>query len=135
MTLCYKWRFNESPDSQWEKGGIEARIRIPADSPWFDGHFPEAPILPGVAQLGLIHDLLCRAIHRRLPVARVSRVRFKQMIRPDQRLTVAVQKADNSGSHRFRISGEQGLISTGQLWLAAGTKDNDRKGIQGKTLR
>ena len=123
MPLCYKWKFDESPDAQWVRGGIEARIRVPADSPWFDGHFPEEPILPGVAQLGLAHDLLCRAFERSLPVARVSRVRFKQMIRPEQRLAVTVQTADASGSHRFRISGEEGLICSGQIWLSPESDD------------
>ena len=62
MTLWYEWSF----DNQEADGEVKAHIRVPADSPWFDGHFPDAPVLPGVAQLGMVHDLLCRIIQSRV---------------------------------------------------------------------
>ena len=125
MTLWYKVRFDDPVDSRWEEGEISARIRVPADSPWFDGHFPGEPVLPGIAQLGMVHDLLCRALGQQLPVARVSRVRFRQMIRPEQQLTLTVQRNEAAGSHRFRITGEEGSICTGQLLLADGRDEKD----------
>jgi 3-hydroxymyristoyl/3-hydroxydecanoyl-(acyl carrier protein) dehydratase len=121
MTLWYKMQFDNLIDSRREEGEIRARIRVPADSPWFDGHFPGEPVLPGIAQLGMVHDLLCRAFDQQLPVARVSRVRFRQMIRPEQQLTLAVQRDGADGSHRFRITGDEGSICSGQLLLAPGT--------------
>lgn len=120
MTLWYEMGFDDPVDSRWEEGEIRARIRVPADSPWFDGHFPGEPVLPGIAQLGMVHDLLCRAFDQQLPVARVSRVRFRQMIRPEQQLTLTVQRDEAAGSHRFRITGDEGSICTGQLLLADG---------------
>ena len=135
MALWYKWLFKEAPEPQWSQGRLKADVRIPADSPWFDGHFPGKPLLPGVAQLGLVRDLIRRASGRPGCVVRVSRVRFKQMILPDQPLNVTVEAPDSSGCHRFRISSEQGVISTGQLWLAAETEDNATEGAQGKPLR
>lgn len=115
MTMWYKWWFDNSET----QGEYSARVRIPADSPWFDGHFPEAPVLPGVAQLGLAHDLLCRTLGQRLPVTQVSRVRFKQMIRPDQTLVLTVKIGDAGHSHGFRITGEDGLICSGLIRLGA----------------
>lgn len=128
MTLWYEMRFDNPVDSRREEGEIRARIRVPADSPWFDGHFPGEPVLPGIAQLGMVHDLLCRAFGRQLPVARVSRVRFRQMIRPEQQLTLTVQRDEAAGSHRFRITGEKGSICTGQLLLADGTDEKNAPG-------
>ena len=125
MTLWYKIRFDNSADSLWEKGEIHARIRVPADSPWFDGHFPGEPVLPGIAQLGMVHDLLCRAFDQQLSVARVSRVRFRQMIRPEQQLTLTVQRDQAGGGHRFRITGDEGSICTGHLLLADGTDEKN----------
>ena len=118
MTVWYECLF----DNQVTNGEVMAHIRIPADSPWFDGHFPEAPVLPGVAQLGMIHDLLCRMLDRTLPVAQVSRVRFKQMIRPDQALSLTIQTGDKNSSHSFRISGDEGLICSGLIRLSDGKK-------------
>lgn len=114
MTLWYEWSF----DNQQKNGEIKAHISVPGDSPWFDGHFPEAPVLPGVAQLGMVHDLLCLAMNQRLPVEQVSRVRFKQMIRPDRALILTVKTGDASGIHSFRITGDEGLVCSGQIRLS-----------------
>ena len=76
-------------------------------------------MLPGIAQLGMAHDLLCRAFNQRLPVTQVSRVRFKQMVRPDQTLILTVKTGDMSGSHSFRITGDDGLICSGLIRLVA----------------
>jgi 3-hydroxyacyl-[acyl-carrier-protein] dehydratase len=114
MTMWYKWSL-ENPAAATE---MKAHIRVPADSPWFDGHFPGAPVLPGVAQLGMVHDVLCRALNRELSVRRVSRVRFKRMIGPDQAVLVTIRTLDAKGGHSFRISGDEGLVCSGQIELA-----------------
>ncbi len=112
MTMWYECTLdNQTPDEG------TAHFRVPADSPWFDGHFPGSPVLPGIAQLGMVHDLLCRVLGRRLPVRQVSRVRFKQMIRPDERLTLTVRESGAGESHSFRITGSRGLVCSGQMRL------------------
>lgn len=114
MTMWYEC----SVDKRGADGGIKAHIRVPADSPWFDGHFPEEPVLPGIAQLGMVHDLLCRTFDRRLPVTQVSRVRFRQMIRPDQALVLTATTGDEKDCS-FRITGDDGLICTGLIRLGS----------------
>jgi 3-hydroxymyristoyl/3-hydroxydecanoyl-(acyl carrier protein) dehydratase len=111
--MWYEW----SLDNPASNGELKAHIRVPAASPWFDGHFPQQPVLPGIAQLGMVHDMLCRALNRRLPVRQVSRVRFKQMIGPDQAVVLTIRTADADGSHSFRISGDEGLICSGLVRL------------------
>lgn len=115
MTMWYEWSF----DKQEADGEFTAHVHIPANSPWFDGHFPETPVLPGVAQLGMVHDLLCRVFNQRLPVKQISRVRFKQMIGPDQPLILRVKIDDDSARHSFRITGDKGLICSGTIRLGA----------------
>ncbi|MFO7713689.1 hypothetical protein [Desulfosarcina sp.] len=115
MTMWYE----RSLDKQMTDGEMVAHVRVPAGSPWFDGHFPEAPVLPGVAQLGMVHDLLCRALDQTSPVAQVSRVRFKRMIRPDQALILTIKTGAVNSSHSFRISGDEGLICSGLIRLRA----------------
>jgi len=48
----------------------------------------------------------------------VSRVRFKQMIHPDQDLILTVKTGDKNSSHSFRISGDEGLICSGLIRLS-----------------
>ena len=112
MTMWYECTLDAMTPEQGT-----AHIRVAADSPWFDGHFPEAPVLPGVAQLGMVHDLLCRMLGRRLPVNQVGRVRFKQIIRPGDRLTLTVNAGSDGESRSFRITGDQGLVCSGQIRL------------------
>ncbi len=49
--------------TQSDKNEITADIHVPPDSPWFCGHFPGEPILPGVAQLGMVIDAIRQAWH------------------------------------------------------------------------
>lgn len=120
MRMWYECTF----DNQNAKDEIKAHIRVPPDSPWFDGHFPGAPLLPGVAQLGMVHDLLTRFLNDKRPVTQVSRVRFKQMIRPDQPLVLTVKTGSEGASHSFRITGDEGVICSGQITLGSPKRDS-----------
>jgi 3-hydroxymyristoyl/3-hydroxydecanoyl-(acyl carrier protein) dehydratase len=37
---------------------ISAEVTLEPESCWFDGHFPGFPILPGIAQLAIVSDML-----------------------------------------------------------------------------
>ena len=39
---------------------LVAHAVVPAEAIWFQGHFPGLPILPGVAMLALVEDVLSR---------------------------------------------------------------------------
>lgn len=109
--------YDYSFDDQDETGEIRVRVRVPADSPWFDGHFPDAPLLPGVAQLAMAHDLLVSTLDEQRPVTQINRVRFKQMIRPEQPLVLTIKPTADGLDYGFRITGEEGVICTGKIRL------------------
>jgi 3-hydroxymyristoyl/3-hydroxydecanoyl-(acyl carrier protein) dehydratase len=70
---------------------VTAEGSVPPDSPWFSGHFPHDPILPGIAQLSMVFDAIRRSAPDGTEVqfTGVRRVRFKQVIRPDEPVRVA----------------------------------------------
>ena len=74
-----------------QDGTLSAEVHVPAGASWFDGHFPGWPVLPGIAQLGMVFELVRHALDGPVRVTEVSRVRFKQMIVPDDRLTVVAE--------------------------------------------
>jgi len=83
---------------------IFADIHVPPDSPWFCGHFPGEPILPGIAQLGMVYDAINRSVDQNLEISTISRVRFKQIIRPNDPLTiVATPQQGLSKAYVFRV--------------------------------
>ncbi len=95
---------------------ITAEAQVPADCVWFDGHFPDKPILPGVAQLTLVADILKQALKRPVVIQSVSRVRFKQMIRPDDRIAVSLSPTPrDAAAYGFRLSNGTDLVCSGTV--------------------
>ena len=95
---------------------ISADIRVPSDSPWFDGHFPGKPILPGVAQIGMVFDTIKKAHNQELMVSSVRRVRFKRIIRPDDQLKIiAVPLKQETDSYSFRILIQDETVCSGVM--------------------
>jgi 3-hydroxymyristoyl/3-hydroxydecanoyl-(acyl carrier protein) dehydratase len=110
--MWYKLNRIEKPDSD----RIVAWIQVPADSAWFCGHFPDHPILPGIAQLGMVCDAIRHFSDREMKISEISRVRFKQMIRPDDVLQIEVTaRKSPEGSFAFRILVDTELACSGLL--------------------
>jgi len=101
-----------------DKNEIAADVRVPSDSPWFHGHFPGEPILPGVAQIGMVIDAIRQAQNQDLKVSGVRRVRFKQIIRPDDQLKIiAAPLKQNAGAYSFQILVEDEVACSGVMMV------------------
>lgn len=95
---------------------IVLKTEVGPESPWFSGHFPGEPVLPGVAQLKMVLDAARRLRGGGIRIAGVKRIRFRRVIRPDERLTITVtpHKRDLS-SYPFRITVDGEVASRGVL--------------------
>lgn len=97
-------------------GVLVAEVRVPAESRWFDGHFPGNPVLPGIAQLAMAADLIRAALGRAVHVREVSRVRFRQLILPDDRLRVSAGPSPGrEGAYAFRITRQETVVCSGTM--------------------
>lgn len=95
---------------------LRADVHVPPGSSWFDGHFPDAPVLPGIAQLGMVFDLIRNDFKVPVRITEVSRVRFKQIILPDDRLVVTAEpRPTRPGSYAFRITKGNELVCSGTM--------------------
>ncbi len=95
-----------------------ATIEVPAKSPWFSGHFPDMPVLPGIAQLDMVHEIIEHSTGLNLRLRRLSRVRFKRNIMPDQSFDIVITPLEQSAlSFSFRITDRDGLILSGIMDL------------------
>ena len=119
--MCYTTKsIDHITQIQQVDGTITAQIQVPADSIWFDGHFPEIAVLPGVAQLAVVADVLGKFLAKPVRVTNVSRVRFKQAIGPSELIDVQVTPKDNdflNCSFRLMKAGE--LVCSGFLKVTA----------------
>ena len=101
-----------------ESGEIRAAIQVPGDSHWFDGHFPGEPVLPGLAQISMVFDVIQKASECELGVFSVNRVRFKRIVRPDDLLTVvAVPLEKEADAYSFYIKIQGDLVCSGVIRL------------------
>jgi 3-hydroxyacyl-[acyl-carrier-protein] dehydratase len=91
-------------------------------SPWFSGHFPGEPILPGIAQLGMVFDTIMQACGKNLKLSGVKRVKFKKIIKPNDKIQiVAREKNDDHSLYTFQVMVDSQIACNGIMTV----KKND----------
>ncbi len=117
--MCYMSKFiDRKSELQRQDGTIATSVEVPADSAWFDGHFPDAELLPGVAQIAMVVEILDAVLEKPAFVTDVSRVRFKLAIKPGERIDVEVTPRENTPSWGFRLLKGSEVACSGFLSLA-----------------
>jgi 3-hydroxyacyl-[acyl-carrier-protein] dehydratase len=75
--------------------GASAKLSVKPDFPFFEGHYPGNPIMPGV--------LLCDKV---TPVlSRIRDARFKRMVLPNDQVEIKVHMKDQLGQF-YNLTGE-----------------------------
>ena len=94
-------------------------MQINADLPWFSGHFPQQPILPGVAQLDWVVEYATQMLAPGWQFASVENIKFQQPVQPGQRLMLHLEWRAERGqvifSYQRVADGQQ--VSSGKLGL------------------
>lgn len=97
---------------------LNAIVEVKEDSPWFSGHFPGQPILPAIAMIAFVWEaieLFGKKIEIQFLPKEYRRVRFRQLIRPPQKISIRVRyDRERSGFH-FSINSENGLVAGGVI--------------------
>jgi 3-hydroxymyristoyl/3-hydroxydecanoyl-(acyl carrier protein) dehydratase len=81
---------------------VKAAITLAADSPYFAGHFPGRPILPGVVALALMAEAAARITARDAPVHTIPFARLRHVVVPGDRLEIAAHR-DTGGCIRVAL--------------------------------
>ncbi|WP_289021373.1 hydroxymyristoyl-ACP dehydratase [Desulfobacter postgatei] len=106
--------YEVSKISMTEASVITARTIFAPESPWFDGHFPDNPIVPGIAQMSMIFDLMQRTMGPGVKLEGFKRVRFKQLIRPDTPISVLIKPAKKTlNRFEYQLTVDQKIVCTG----------------------
>lgn len=98
-----------------EAGETAANVAIDPDAPWFSGHFPGNPMVPGIVQLAIAFELVRRTQDAPVRPAGVRRVRFKQILRPGDGPALTVRRtagAENTYSFRLMLGREAACTGT-----------------------
>lgn len=81
-----------------DSGGFSAEARADGESPWFAGHFPGEPILPGIALLAIAADTVRQCelkSGRSVVVSGFRKVRFKKLVLPGEEMVINVKRIDD----------------------------------------
>ena len=103
------WRVVECAAATWC-----GEARITHDLAVLDGHFPNEPIVPGVAQLYWADKLAHRAFTGRGATVAVMRLKFVKVIVPGTLLRLGLECRERSRVE-FRYTSEDGVHSSGCL--------------------
>jgi acyl-CoA synthetase (AMP-forming)/AMP-acid ligase II len=97
---------------------VVLELVVPADLLYFDGHFPVAPVLPGVVQVEwAIH--YGRSHFRLAPAFRgINALKFQQMVRPGEAVQLELVHDQAKGSLNFRYISAAGQHASGRLIFA-----------------
>lgn len=92
----------------------EVEICFDGSENFFQGHFPEFPILPGVMQLKLAHDYAEKMLGREIKLHAVKKMKFVHVIRPRDRVMLRLEEK-GEGSILYVFSKGDTICSSGVL--------------------
>lgn len=98
-----------------EPGRTELDIEVRADNPWFEGHFPQLAILPGVVQIGWAAHFAHQLHHLGPGVVAMDQIKFKRPILPRARITLVLRPDRPAGKLRYEYRDEEHSYSSGTL--------------------
>lgn len=80
----------------------EWALRIPADLYYFQGHFPQAAIVPGVALTQWAIQFAAEHFQRAAKIDALSTLKFQQVLRPGEEVFLEIRDQSDKGSTQFR---------------------------------
>ena len=93
---------------------ILADAVVSGNSPWFSGHFPGEPILPGVALLGMVFDAIKQVCGENFKISRVKRIKFKQIIMPGDKIQIIAREKNSDNSlYTFQVMVDSKIACNG----------------------
>ena len=111
------------PQPQWTERGeyrATATLQVGPGLRVLDGHFPGAPIVPGVAQLHWVVTLGAQAFGIPAAFLRGEVVKFQQPIVPGDLVEVQLQWSPDKGSLQFALTSARGAHASGRLVQGGG---------------
>ena len=105
-------------------GRLTARRHVPADEPFFAGHFPAMPVVPGVFMLEALAECARRSLPPGAMLASVPLVRFRRRVSPGETLELSVTPSGGEGDRRrfdaaASVEGRAAVQATLEFWVRA----------------
>ena len=96
---------------------ISLTFSLPDDLVYFDGHFPQVPILPGVAQLAIAKQAAEHHLGVTADVTKLSKVKFTNIMTANRGIQLNINITNNTLQFTYRENGDS--RSSGTMHLNA----------------
>ncbi|MFA6898942.1 MAG: hypothetical protein WC256_01895 [Desulfurivibrionaceae bacterium] len=110
--------FVEIGSIKLKKDEISAQVTTDGQSPWFSGHFPDNPILPGIAQLKMVADIIAASREDDVRTTGLSRIKFRKIVRPGELLDIRATIGQMKDQYMFRITCGTDEVCSGMMFFA-----------------
>ena len=97
---------------------LSATLFLPKNLVYFDGHFEDMPILPGVVQIHWVIELAYEHLKIEGEFIGVDILKFKQIISPGYLVEIKAIYDPLKGTLNFTYTSEQGNHSVGRVRFA-----------------
>ena len=99
-------------DGEWT-----LQLSVPPDLAYFSGHFPAAPVLPGVVQVEWAFNLGQQYLNLPPVFAGMEVLKFQQLVRPGDRIELHLRYDGERGKLYFAYRNEVAACSSGRIQL------------------
>jgi 3-hydroxymyristoyl/3-hydroxydecanoyl-(acyl carrier protein) dehydratase len=93
----------------------EVDLIINPDNPWFQGHFPDQPILPGVVQIGWAVHFASEIYGVNPNVNTLEQIKFRRPMLPNMQFTLLLTTDINQKKLRYEYRDLEHSYSSGTL--------------------
>jgi len=96
--------------------GAEYLLDVTADLPWFRGHFPGHPVLPGLVQVEWARRLSERDLMPDAGFQGLRAVKFQRVVKPGSKLCLRLSRGASRVDWLFSLDDAEGIVcSSGQI--------------------
>jgi 3-hydroxymyristoyl/3-hydroxydecanoyl-(acyl carrier protein) dehydratase len=94
-------------------------VRVDEESRFFLGHFPEDPILPGIALLALVMEAVATWEQHGVTLLGLRDFRLRRVVRPGDGIDIHLSRTVTAGEVRFAVKSGTAVSSSGILMVAS----------------
>lgn len=102
-------------DGEWS-----LQLSVPPDLAYFSGHFPKAPVLPGVVQVEWALNLSRQLLNLSGPFAGMEVLKFQQLVRPGDEIQLHLRFDPERSKLYFAYRNDTATCSSGRILLGTG---------------
>ena len=93
----------------------ELSLFVPAQLVYFDGHFPNSPVLPGVVQLMWVDHFARQLFDATGGWRKLEAIKFTRLLQPDSAVTLTLRVRNGVEQIQFSYAADGAVCSSGRL--------------------